>query len=154
MVQWASVNFHVGIVMMPVNSKKPSNGKTIRRSHYASREAWHAAFEAFLGDLCHYCEERSAGPPLCGKCQRSLLRLMAAGKDLGLCGCQGVEACFLECSRAYERLSEEIEPQDALDEIMPKTEFLTEVPISILAAIVETMDTGEAVRDTADSIVA
>ncbi len=152
MVQWASVNFHVGIVMMPVNSEKPSNGKTIRRGHYASREAWHAAFEAFLGDLCHYCEERSAGPPLCGKCQRSLLRLMAAGKDLGLCSCQGVEACFLECSRAYERPFEEIEQQDALDEIMPNTELLTEVPTSILVA--ETMDTGEVVRDTADSIVA
>ena len=77
---------------------------------------------------------------------------MAAGKDLGLCGCQGVETCFLECSRAYERLSEEIEQQDALDEIMPNTELLTEVPISILVA--ETMDTGEADRDTADSIVA
>ena len=76
---------------------------------------------------------------------------MAAGKDLGLCSCQGVEACFLECSRAYERPSEEIEPQDALDEIMPKTELLTEVPTSILVA--ETMDTGEVVRDTADSSV-
>ena len=143
-----------GLVMMPVNSGKSRNGKTIRRSHYASREDWHAAREAFLGNLCHYCEERSAGPPLCGNCQRSLLRLMAAGKDLGLCGCQGVEACFLECSRAYERPSEEIEQQDALDEIMPNTELLTEIPISILAAIVETMDTGEVVRDTAGSIVA
>ena len=137
-----------GLVMMPVNSEKSSNGKTIRRSHFASREAWHAACEAFLGDLCHYCEERSAGPPLCGNCQRSLLRLMAAGEDLGLCGCRGVEEWFFECSRAYERPSEEIEPQDALDEIMPKTELLTEVPTSILVA--EAMDTGEVVRDTAD----
>ena len=77
---------------------------------------------------------------------------MAAGKDLGLCGCQGVEACFSECSRAYERPFEEIEQQDALDEIMPNTELLTQVPTSILAA--ETMDTGEVVRDTADSSVA
>ncbi len=73
---------------------------------------------------------------------------------MGLCGCQGVEEWFFECSRPYERPSEEIEQQDALDEIMPKTELLTEVPISILVAIVETMDTGEADRDTADSIVA
>ncbi len=77
---------------------------------------------------------------------------MVTGKDLGLCGCQGVEAWFLECSRAYERPSEEIEQQDALDEIMPKTELLMEVPTSILVA--ETMDTGEVVRDTAGSIVA
>ncbi len=115
--------------MMPVNSENLRNG-TSRRNHYASREAWHAAREAFLGHLCHYCEERSVGAPLCRNCQRSLLRLMAAGEDLGLCGCQGVEAWFLECSRAYERPSEEIEQQDALDEIMPKTELLTEVPIS------------------------
>ncbi len=117
----------LGLVMMPVNSEKSRNGKTIRRSHYASREAWHAAREAFLGHLCHYCEERSVGPPLCGKCQRSLLRLMAAGEDLGLCGCQGVEAWFLEYSCAYERPSEEIEQQDAVDEMTPATEFLTQV---------------------------
>ncbi len=73
---------------------------------------------------------------------------------MGLCGCRGVKEWFFERSRAYERPSEEIEQQDALDKIMPNTELLTEVPISILVAIVETMDTGEAVRDKADSIVA
>ncbi len=60
---------------------------------------------------------------------------------MGLCGCRGVEEWFFERSRAYEQPSEEIKQQDALDEIMPKTELLTEVPTSILVA--ETMDTGE-----------
>ncbi len=139
--------------MMPVNSEKSRNGKP-RRNHYASREAWHAACEAFLGPLCHYCEGLSAGPPLCRNCQCSLLRLIAAGEDLGLCGCRGVEEWFLEYSRAYERPSEELEQQDALDEIMPNTELFTDVPISILVALVETMDTGEALKVARDSIVA
>jgi len=115
--------------MMPVNSENLRNG-TSRRNHYASREAWHAACEALLGHLCHYCEGGSAGPPLCRYCQRFLLRLITAGEDLGLCGCQGVEEWFFECSRVYERPSEEIEQQAAGDEIMPKTELHTEVPIS------------------------
>ncbi len=137
---------------MPVNSEKSRNSKP-RRGHYASREAWHAACEAFLGPLCHYCEGLSGGLPLCRNCQRFLLRLIAGGEDLGLCACRGVEEWFLGGSRAYERPSEEIEQQDTLNEIMPNTELLTEVPTSILVTLVETMDPGEAVRDAADSIV-
>jgi hypothetical protein len=37
---------------------------------------------------------------------------------------------------------------------MPNTELFTEVPTSILVAIVETMDTGEALKVARDSIVA
>ena len=142
-----------GLVMMPVNSEKSSNGKTIRRSHYASREAWHAAREAFLGHLCHYCEERSAGPPLCRNCQRSLLRLWAAWEELGLCGCQGVKEWLLGPSNGSERPLKPIEEQEGLSEIIPTTERFKEVPISVFVEIEESVDDGEAFEETADSIM-
>jgi hypothetical protein len=60
-----------------------------RRLDYASREAWHAAYER-RGWFCHFCESRSSRSPLCRTCQAVLLRLWELGEDLGLCTCEVV----------------------------------------------------------------
>lgn len=124
--------------MMPVKSERSRRCKT-RRNLFASREAWHAACEVLLDHFCHYCEGRSGGTPLCRNCQRSLIRLIAAGEDLGLCGCRGVVEWFFECSAVNERSSYQIVQQEALDGITFDSERLREIPIPILVPIFATI---------------
>lgn len=134
-----------GLVMMPVKSERSCHSRT-RRNRYASREAWHAACEVLLDHFCHYCEGRSAGTPLCRNCQRSLIRLIAAGEDLGLCGCSGVEEWFFECSAAYDRPADEIVQQDVLDDITFDSGRLRQIPISVFVTIAPGERTGEGDR--------
>ncbi len=129
---------------MPANGEKMHDRKAPRRNQYASREAWHAACEAFFGHLCHYCEEHSPGPPLCARCQASLRRLMAARKTLGLCGCQRVEEWWLGLPRDPQRPSEAFEVQEILNQISSDPEPIANVPISLFVKIVASVDDGEA----------
>ncbi len=130
--------------MMPANGEKMHDRKAPRRNQYASREAWHAACEAFFGHLCHYCEEHSPGAPLCERCQATLRRLKAARKTLGLCGCQPVEEWLLGLPRGSQQFSEAFEVQGLLNEISSDPEPIGKIPISVLVKIVASVDDREA----------
>ena len=129
--------------------ENPETGGT-QRHNYASREAWHKARERH-GRFCHYCESRSRQSVLCKTCQEALLRLWEAGEDLGLCTCEVVVEWALRQFYGCERPSAPMQQQpDHSGNIQGRVSF-TEIPISLFAKIVESIDNDEAVGRMKDN---